>query len=287
MENLKTKKQPRVLIINDMSCFGKCSLTVALPIISSFNIEAVPLPTAILSTHTGEFQNFTRLDMTGEMKKIINHFIELELKFDCIYTGYFCNDKQLKIAKLAFEKLSHKDTLILVDPVMADNGELYTGFDKSYIKKISELCSCAEIITPNMTEAAFLADISIKAHYDDEDINECLHKLLKIGCKKVVITGIKKGDGNIGFVCVDGDLNNRFEIFYPGIDRNLYGCGDTFASSLCGALNTGIPFEKAVKGSALYMNKCIQTTLPDIENHWYGLKFEQHTASNIFLGGNI
>lgn len=287
MENIKISKQPRVLVINDMSCFGKCSLTVALPIISSFNIETVPLPTAILSTHTGEFQNFTCLDMTGEMKKIVDHFIKLNLKFDCIYTGYFCNDEQLKIAKLAFEKLSHKYTLILVDPVMADNGELYTGFEKSYVKKISKLCACADIITPNMTEATLLADMPIKNHYNDDDVTECLNRLLNIGCKKVVITGIKKGDGNIGFACVDGNINSRFEIFYPSINRNLYGCGDTFASSLCGALNAGISFEKAVRGSALYMNKCIQTTLPDIENHWYGLKFEQCNITNIFSGDNI
>lgn len=276
MEQLK-----RVIAINDISCFGKCSLTVALPVISAFGVEAVPLPTAILSTHTGGFSGFTCLDMTEEMKKIIAHWKTLAFKCNAIYTGYFTCTEQVDIAIDFINDAAEDDTLVLVDPVMGDNGYLYTGFDEAFAKDMARLCGIADVITPNVTEAFLLAGMEYTPVQSREYIEECLEKLGDTGCGKCVITGVRTDEANIGYICRDYKLGKTFSVFYPFEKMRLHGCGDVFASVLCGGLVKGESFEEAVRRAADFTERCIHSTEADIENHWYGLKFEKNLMEGI------
>ena len=276
MEQLK-----RVVAINDISCFGKCSLTVALPVISAFGVEAVPLPTAVLSTHTGGFSGFTCMDMTEEMKKIIAHWKNLAFKCDAVYTGYFTCAEQVDIAMRFINDAADEDTVILVDPVMGDNGYLYTGFDESFGKDMARLCGIADVITPNVTEAFLLAGMEYAPVQSREYIDECLEKLGDMGCGKCVITGVRTDENSIGYVCRDYNLGTTFSVFYPFEKMRLHGCGDVFASVLCGGIVKGGSFEEAVRRAADFTERCIHSTEADIENHWYGLKFEKNLMEGI------
>ena len=276
MEELK-----RVVAVNDMSCFGKCSLTVALPVISAFGVEAVPLPTAVLSTHTGGFSGFTCLDMTEEMKKIIEHWKTVGFKCDGIYTGYFTCAEQIDITLGLIDDFSDDNTLILVDPVMGDNGYLYTGFDEAFAKDMARLCGKADVITPNITEALLLAQMSYEEIQSEKTIEKCLERIKDTGAKKCVITGVRTDDKCIGYVCADYEKGETFSVFYPFEKMRLHGCGDVFASVLCGGLVKGDNFETAVHRAAEFTERCIHATEADLENHWYGLKFEKNLLEGI------
>ena len=276
MEELK-----RVVAVNDMSCFGKCSLTVALPVISAFGVEAVPLPTAVLSTHTGGFSGFTCLDMTDEMEKIIAHWKTVGFKCDGIYTGYFTCARQIDITMGLIEDFADENTLVLVDPVMGDNGCLYTGFDETFAKDMARLCGKADVITPNITEALLLAQMPYEPVQSEAAVKKCLAKLKDTGAKRSVITGARTDEKNIGYVCCDYETGETFSVFYPYEKMRLHGCGDVFASVLCGGLVKGNGFEEAVRRAAEFTERCIHSTEADIENHWYGLKFEKNLLEGI------
>lgn len=276
MENIK-----RVIAINDMSCFGKCSLTVALPVISALGVEAVPLPTAVLSTHTGGFRGFTCLDMTEEMRKITAHWKTFGLKCDGIYTGYFTGTEQIDIALEFINDFANQDTFVLVDPVMGDNGALYTGFNTEFAKDMRRLCGKADVITPNITEALLMAEMEYMPIQSEEYIDECIRRLGKTGCKKCVITGVRTDESSIGYACCDYISGQRFSVFYPFEKMRLHGCGDVFASVLCGEMVKGDSFEIAVRKGAEFTERCIRSTENDIENHWYGLKFEKNLLEGI------
>ena len=276
MEELK-----RVVAVNDMSCFGKCSLTVALPVISAFGVEAVPLPTAVLSTHTGGFSGFTCLDMTDEMVKIIAHWKTVGFKCDGIYTGYFTCARQIDITMNLIEDFAGENTLVLVDPVMGDNGYLYTGFDEAFAKDMARLCGKADVITPNITEALLLAQMPYEPVQSEETVEKCLAKLKDTGAKRSVITGVRTDEKNIGYVCCDYETGEKFSVFYPFEKMRLHGCGDVFASVLCGGLVKGNGFEAAVRRAAEFTERCIHSTEADLENHWYGLKFEKNLLEGI------
>lgn len=271
----------RVVAINDMSCFGKCSLTVALPVVSAFGVEAVPLPTAILSTHTGGFTGYSVLNMTDEMQKIIAHWSTIRFKCDGIFSGYLCGEKQIDIVCDFIDSFASDDTLILVDPVMADNGKFYYGFDESFRDKMRVLVKKADVITPNLTEACFLTGVSYHEIMSEEGIRDCLDGLKALGVKRAVITGVMKADKTIGYVCADFAEGKEFEIFYPMEDYRLHGCGDVVSSVLCGGLVKGDSFESSVKRAADFTERCIKATGADIENHWYGLKFEKELQAGI------
>ena len=260
---LNTKAIKRALVINDMSCFGKCSLTVSLPIISSYGVECVPLPTAILSTHTGGFEDFTILDMSDEMKNIAKHWQKIGLEFDCIYTGYFSKVEQIDFAINFIEKNKKKDTLVVVDPVLGDNGKLYTGFNNEFVKAMRELIKYADIITPNLTEAEFLTD---GKGLSPEEL------LTKLNVQKTVITGIKKSN-KIGYKAKDN--NNTFEVNKKYYDVMLHGSGDVFASALVGESLSGNNFETAVKNAAEFCEAAVEQTAKKCPDYNYGLMFEK------------
>ncbi len=268
-------KQKRIVTIQDISCFGKCSLTVALPIISAMGIECAVIPTAVLSTHTGGFSNFTFCDLTEEIPKVQNHWQSLDLKFDCIYTGYLGSAKQLGYVSDFFSAFKNKNNQIVVDPVMADNGKLYGNFDMEFVKGMAKLCAKADVIVPNLTEAAFMLneDFMPPATYNETYIKETLKKLCGLGCKTAVLTGVCYDMSKQGVVAYNSESNEFSSYFRENIPASYHGTGDVFSSSFAGALTLGKSMESSLKTAADYTVECIKATIGD-EEHFYGVKFE-------------
>lgn len=264
----------RILTIQDISCVGKCSLTVALPIISAFGVETAVLPTAVLSTHTA-FKNFTFRDLTEDMTSICRHWKNQNIQFDGIYTGYLGSTEQLDIVKEIFYDFKKEDSFYIVDPVMADNGKLYTGFDLKYAAEMSKLCSRADIIVPNLTEAAFLLNEEYKGEqYDENYTKHLLLALTKLGCRKCVLTGVSFENDRQGVYGYDSDTENYFSYFREKLPYSTHGTGDVFASTLCGALAIGINFFNSLKIAVDYTVECLKETIKNPSHNWYGVDFE-------------
>lgn len=263
----------RILTIQDISCLGKCSITVALPIISAMGVETTILPTAVLSTHT-MFPDFTVKDLTDQLIPITEHWKSQNVKFDAIYTGYLGSAEEIEIAKKIFADFGGDDTLIFIDPVMADNGKLYPAFDLEYAKLNAGLCGEADIIVPNLTEACFMTDTEYKEDYDKAYIDELLQKLTKLGAKKVILTGIAFNDGKTGVYGLDTVTGETIAYENNRIDAAFHGTGDIFASVSVGALTRGLSLNDAFKLAADYTAKTIQVTLDNPAKPWYGVDFE-------------
>ena len=194
----------RVVSIQDISCLGKCSLTVALPIISAMGVETCVVPTAVLSTHTGGFSGFTFHDLTQEVAPIAAHWKKEGITFDAIYTGYLGSFEQIDLVGQFFDQFGGKDTLVYVDPAMADNGVLYTGFTPEFAKEMGKLCGKADVIVPNLTEASFMLGIDyVGDQYDEAYIKDLLKRLTGLGCRTAVLTGISFEPGKIGAMAYD------------------------------------------------------------------------------------
>ena len=263
----------RILTIQDISCLGKCSITVALPIISAMGVETTILPTAVLSTHT-MFPDFTVKDLTDQLIPITDHWKSQGVKFDAIYTGYLGSAEEIEIAKKIFEDFGGDDTLIFIDPVMADNGKLYPAFDMEYAKLNAGLCSYADVIVPNLTEACFMTDTEYREDYDREYIEELLGKLAKLGSKKVILTGIAFEDGKTGVYGVDTVTGEKISYENKLVDATFHGTGDIFASVSVGAITRGLSMNDAFKLAADYTAKTIEVTLANPDKPWYGVDFE-------------
>ncbi len=267
------RRERRIACINDMSCFGKCSLTVALPVISALGAEAAVLPTAVLSTHTGGFKGFTKLDMTREVERIIDHWSALDLHFDGIYTGYFSNTAQIELAERFIDRFKGENTAVIVDPVMADNGSFYSGFDESFADAISRLVKRADIITPNVTEAFLLANLPYVRYQDDALLKGIEERLMRLGARRVAITGVQTSPNSIGYRYFDG--KDGFDIEYKKLEGVFHGCGDVFASALCGHVLRGTSYAHAVRASADFAEHCIEHTVKNDAVRKYGLCFEE------------
>ena len=266
-------RQKRIVTVQDLSCFGKCSLGVALPVISACGIEAVALPTAILSTHTGEFKNYTFCDLTDEMPKILKHWESLDIEFDAIYVGYLGSIHQLELVERFIDHFAKSDTVVFVDPVMADNGELYAGFDKAFVKEMKKLIKRADVICPNITEACFLTDSEYKKDgFDKAYIDEILDKLSKLS-KNVILTSVSYGETDFGAVALCDGVKK--EEFHEKIEGQFYGAGDLFASAFIGEYVKTKSFFESVKISTDFVRESILNTLDEKERIWYGLKFEE------------
>ena len=261
----------RVLTIQDISCFGQCSLTVALPIISACGIETVILPSAVLSTHTAGFNNFTVTDLSGDIPKIANHWKDENIKFDCVYTGYLGSEEQIDYVLDIFSSLTRENALKIVDPAMADNGKLYPAFDIEYANAMKRLCSKADIVIPNITEACFLTDTEYKTEYDEEYIISLLKKLTALGAKNVVLTGVGYSADKTGVCVWENDNLSYYE--HNRNERSSHGTGDVYASAFVGALMNDKSIFDSAKIAADYTLKCIENTVGD-DSHWYGVKFE-------------
>ena len=263
----------RILTIQDISCLGKCSVTVALPVISAMGVETVILPTAVLSTHT-MFKNFTVKDLTDQLLPIVNHWKSENVQFDAIYTGYLGSAEEIEIAKTIFDMFKTDDTLIFIDPVMADNGKLYPAFDMEYARLNAGLCGKADIIVPNITEAAFMTGMEYKTEYDESYIKEMLDKLAKLGSKIVVLTGVSLSEGKTGVYGLNTETGEHFIYQNDRVDASYHGTGDIFASVAVGALTRGLSMEKAFALAADYTADTIRATLQNPAEPWYGVDFE-------------
>lgn len=212
----------RVLSIQDISCLGKCSTTIALPIISAMGVETTILPTALLSTHT-MFEGFTCKDLTDQLMPICQHWLSQNIHFDAIYTGYLGSEKEIELAKKIFKMFKKEDTMIFVDPVMADHGKLYPAFDSSYIGQNASLSKYADILVPNITEAALMTNSEYKEVYDEAYIQELIVKLRQQGAKVVVITGVSLEEGKQVFMVMIPNKKHSFIIKIRKLVRTIMG----------------------------------------------------------------
>ena len=271
MEKLK-----RVVAIHDISGFGKCSLTVALPIISAAGIETTILPTAVLSTHTGGFTDFTYRDLTEDIAPISAHWKSLNIRFDAIYTGFLGSFNQLNLVTKFFEDFKTADNLILVDPVMADNGELYKIFSPEFAAGMRELCSKADIIVPNLTEASLLIGEKYNpGPYTEAYIEDLMKKLSILGPKKIVLTGVFFNDEELGAATYDaltGEVNYTFEKRIPGY---YHGTGDVFGSALLSALMNDFSLSEAAAIAVRFTRSAIRKTATAGTDIRFGVNFEQ------------
>jgi pyridoxine kinase len=251
----------RVAAINDISGFGKCSLTIALPILSCAGIETCPIPTAILSTHTGGFTGYTYRDLTSDLREYYKHWKSLDLKFSAIYSGFLGSVEQVDIVSEIIDAFKSKETLVIVDPAMADNGQMYSVFDKSMCSNMARLCSKADIIVPNLTEATFmLGQEYVEAPYTKEYIHDILQQLTKLGAKKIVLTGTSFSDDQTGATCYDTETDTIYVANSPKIAGNFHGTGDVFASFLLAALLNNKDLSEATQFAVDLTYECITKT---------------------------
>ena len=265
----------RILTIQDISCVGKCSLTVALPIISAQGIEACILPTALLSTHTG-FKNFTFRDLTDEFDAITQVWHKEGISFDGIYTGFLGSFRQLELIEKVFAEFDSGSLLRLVDPCMGDNGKLYHGFDEKFVAKMRELCTKAHVITPNITEASFMCGKPFLSEgYGEDYILELLDGLASFGARKIVLKGIIYKQNECGIIAYDANTKEKVEYFHEYLPFHASGTGDIFASVLFGSLINGESMQNAIKKAANFVLESIKITLKDNNRTKYGVQFEK------------
>lgn len=270
------QRQKRALAVHDISCVGRCSLTVALPIISAVGVETSILPTAVLSTHTGGFTGYTYRDLTEDILPIADHWESLGLSFDALYTGYLGSFRQIELVLELFRRFKGKDTLALVDPAMADNGKLYGGFAAEFPQEMRKLCAKADIIVPNLTEAAFMLDEPyVEGPYTQAYIEGMLERLAEIGAPKVVLTGVHFDDKDLGAACLDAATGKVSYAFQPRIPGYYHGTGDVFGSALLAALLRDRPLEEAAAIAVDYTQRTIAMTAELKQEARYGVCFER------------
>lgn len=266
----------RIVSIQDISCVGKCSLTVALPIISAMGVECGILPTAVLSVHTA-FKSFTFDDLTDQIDPISKSWIDNDIDFDAIYTGYLGSFEQLELVSRFFDEHKDDGTLIFVDPAMADNGMLYKGFTPEFARAMGTVvCSKADIIDPNITEAAFMLGAEYKedGSYGEDYVRELLQGLVALGPKKAVLTGVSLEPGSCGVYGLDGQTGEYFSYFNELVDARFHGTGDVFSSTAVGALMNNFELDEALAVAADYTVAAIKATISQPDHNWYGVDFE-------------
>ena len=263
----------RVLTIQDISCLGKCSLTIALPVISALGAETVILPTAVLSTHT-MFRNFTCKDLSDQIEPIAAHWKSEGVAFDAIYTGYLGTAEQVDQIKELFRNFRSEDTVIIVDPVMADNGKLYPAFDMDYVKKNAELCAEADIIVPNITEASLMTGMEYREEYDESYVKELLARLNELGAGISVLTGVSLEKGKTGVMGYERETGEYYIYQNRRIDAAYHGTGDLFSSTCVGQILRGLNWRDAMRIAADYTAHTIEVTLENPDKPWYGVDFE-------------
>ncbi len=263
----------RIVTIQDISCVGKCSLTVALPIISAMGVECGIIPTAVLSTHT-MFKNFTCRDLTGEIEPIVEHWMNEGITFDAVYTGYLGSFEQIDIVSGVFEKLKKQGSLIIVDPAMADNGKLYPAFDESFARRMASLCAGADFVLPNITEACFMTGTEYRESCDIDYVKALMLALHEMGAKNVILTGVSFKEGKTGVMGYDGESGEFSYYCHDKHPHSYHGTGDIFSSTFVGAMMNGMDWRKAVMVAADYTAECIRVTIDSGKEKHYGVDFE-------------
>lgn len=261
----------KILTIQDISCVGQCSLTVALPILSACGLETAVLPSAVLSTHTAGFSGYTFRDLTEDMPKIKDHWKKEGITFEAIYTGYLGSTQQISYVADIMNETASESCVKIIDPAMADNGKLYPGFDDNFVQAMKTLCSKADYLVPNISEACFLTDVPYETKYDRAYIDTLLKKLSDLGAKNIILTGVSYTDETTGVVIFENNQYSYYE--HKKLSNSCHGTGDIYASAFTGALMRGKSAFDAAKIAADYVVECINATAEE-ENHWYGAKFE-------------
>lgn len=271
---MKKDIAPQIAAIHDLSGYGRASLTVVIPILSAMGIQVCPLPTAVLSTHT-EYKNFHCIDLTSHMQPIINHWKELNLNFDAIYSGYLGSAEQIHIVKQFIHDFKKEKQLVIVDPVMGDNGNLYPGTTKDLVEEMKSLIKDADIITPNLTEAAYLSDMQINESSSIEDIKECARTLAKEGPDTIIITSAPSTNKNeTSVLCYEKNrdvfniINNEY------IHASYPGTGDAFTSVLTGSLLNGDKIEPAINNATKFIVDGIKATMKNEHDPLNGINQE-------------
>lgn len=262
----------RIITLQDISCVGRCSITVALPVISAMGVECGILPTAVLSNHT-MFQTFTCKDLSDQIEPISDTWEKEQISFDGIYTGYLASAGQCEQVCRFFDRFSRKDGLILVDPAMADNGKLYAAFDDSFPAAMAKVCARADVILPNITEACLLTGTPYRTEYDASYIELLLTRLLSLGCKAAAITGVSYQPDRLGAVYLDQN-GQSFSYFTKLCSKSYHGTGDLFSATVMGGLMRGLSLGDALALAADFTVACIDGTIQSDNGCWYGVEFE-------------
>lgn len=257
----------RVVSIQDLSCIGKCSLTVALPVISAMGVECAVVPTALFSAHTA-FDTFFSLDVSGQMDALADQWQAMGLEFDAIYTGYLSSAQQLQRVRRWIERFRGEHTLVFVDPAMADDGVLYAGLSDDFPCEMAKLCAIADVITPNLTEACMLTGKPCSSDFSPQQLAQLLCDLQNLGAKQALLTGVVQGE-QIGIVGMHGSC------WRPHLQNTCPGTGDLFASACVGAMVQGIGLQQAAEIGADFVSQSIRLTLQNPDARWYGTDFER------------
>lgn len=271
LQNYNHMTDKRLLTIQDISCVGQCSLTVALPIISACGVECAILPSSVLSNHTAGFSGWTFRDLTDEMPNILAQWKKEKVDFDAFYTGYVSKTQIPHILDI-MQETARPGALRIVDPVMGDGGKLYPGFDDDFPQEMCRLCKGADVIMPNLTEAALLLGEEYRTEYDQAYIEQTVKRLHALGAKNVVLTGVSLEPNKLGVACYDG--NEILYYFTDRLDVSMHGTGDCYASSFAGALMRGHSILESASIAADFVVETIRQSMGD-PSHWYGVKFEK------------
>lgn len=262
----------RIASIQDFSCIGSCSQTIALPVLSAMGVECVALPTALLSAHTA-FDGFVSLDLTPQLPAIIAHWRAMHLRFDAVYTGYLASAEQVGLVGALLDGMDERPALTLIDPVMGDNGALYAGFSDSFPQAMRALCGRADVLTPNVTEACLLTGTAYSPVQDAAQTRRLLGRLLELGCRAAVLTGLRV-DGDMAVAALQRDGTGTL-VRTSYIPEVFHGTGDLFASTCAGALVQGAPLERAVRLAADYVALTLRRTVQAPDRRWYGVNFQE------------
>lgn len=265
----------RILTIQDISCFGKCSLTAALPVLSAMGIETCVIPTAVLSTHTGGFTGYTYHDLTDDILPITEHWEKYNISFDAIYTGYLGSIEQIEIMENIFSRFGRNNTMIFIDPVMGDNGAMYAGFTEEFAQKMRKMCAKADVIAPNMTEAALLLGTEYREKFTDRtQALQLMHELAQTGAKKVILTGVSFSDEEQGAGYFDSESGESGFYMTDNIKGRFHGTGDLFSSAAAGVLVNGGTLYDACKTAVDFVLESIKATVGNEYVARYGVNFE-------------
>ena len=254
------KPLKRIAAIHDLSCFGRCALTVVMPTLSAMGYQVIPVPTALLSSHTGGFTDMYFKDLTQDMREVSDHFDRLGLKFDAIYTGFLGSEEQIDIVLDFIRRFSDEDTLIFVDPVMGDDGVLYSTYTDRLGERMRELCAVADIITPNLTEACFLSGEEYRDTATESErsvfayADRLREKLRALGCGKIIITGVPHvGDMFGTYGHTENEFSDGYMYSVKRVRKSYPGTGDLFASVLLGSILTGDELGDALRFASDYV----------------------------------
>ena len=264
----------KILTIQDLSCFGQCSITVALPVVSAFGIETAVLPSAVLSTHTSGFTDYTVRDLTDDLPDIRKHWESEGIYFDAVYTGFIASAEQMDYIKDIIDSRLKDGGNVFVDPAMADFGEFYNGFDQDFADRMGELCKLGDYILPNTTEACFILHRPWKEHFTKEEMIEMAEELQNFTKRYVILKGYQNDSNEMGMIVLDKKTSSIEIVYNDRIDYVSHGTGDVFASSFVGSVMVGKSPVKKEKIAGEFTKKAVEKTIGD-KNHKYGVKFEQ------------